>query len=58
MGVNQADGEDIVGVTGVWGAFAYYWPSGDAAIAGTLNLRGADRPALLHAAISALKQPR
>ena len=28
MGVNQADGEDIVGVTGVWGAFAYYWPSG------------------------------
>ena len=56
LGVNQAYGEDIVGVTGVWGAFAYYWPSGDAAIAGTLNLRGADRPALLDAAICALKQ--
>jgi D-alanyl-D-alanine carboxypeptidase len=58
LGVNSAYGEDLVGVTGVWGAFAYYWPSGDAAIAGTLNLRGADRPALLDAAICALKQQR
>jgi D-alanyl-D-alanine carboxypeptidase len=35
IGANLACGEEIIGATGVWGAFAYYWPAGDAAIAGT-----------------------
>ncbi|MBE9169318.1 beta-lactamase family protein [Pleurocapsales cyanobacterium LEGE 06147] len=56
LGTNIAFGEELVGVTGVWGAFAYYWPNGNAAIAGTLNLVGADRPALIDAAIVALKR--
>jgi len=56
LGTDIAFGEEIVGATGVWGAFAYYWPAGDATITGTLNLVGADRPALMDAVISALKQ--
>jgi D-alanyl-D-alanine carboxypeptidase len=35
IGANLACGEEIVGATGVWGAFAYFWPAGNAAIAGT-----------------------
>lgn len=58
LGKNIAYGEEIIGVTGVWGAFAYYWPVGGATIAGTLNLAGADRPALMDAIIRALKQLR
>jgi D-alanyl-D-alanine carboxypeptidase len=58
LGMNRAYGEDIVGVTGVWGAFAYYWPSGDAVCAGTVNTRGADRSALMDAVIEALKHSR
>ncbi len=54
LGMNRAYGEDIVGVTGVWGAFAYYWPSGDVVSAGTVNTRGADRSALMDAVIEAL----
>ena len=42
-------------MTGVWGAFAYYWPAGGATVTGTLNLVGADRPALRDAIIWALK---
>ncbi len=56
LGMNLAHGEEIIGVTGVWGAFAYYWPAGDATIVGTLNLVGADRPALMDTVIRALKQ--
>jgi D-alanyl-D-alanine carboxypeptidase len=56
LGANIAYGEEIVGVTGVWSAFAYYWPAGDATITGTLNLMGGDRPALMDAVIRALKQ--
>lgn len=55
IGVNLACGEEIIGATGVWGAFAYFWPAGGAAIAGTVNLRGADRSTLLHAVICALR---
>ncbi len=55
LGANVASGEEIVGATGIWGAFAYYWPAGDATITGTLNLVGADRPALMDAVIQALK---
>lgn len=58
LGMNLAYGEEIIGVTGVWGAFAYYWPMGDATIVGTLNLVGADCPALMDAVIKALKQLR
>jgi D-alanyl-D-alanine carboxypeptidase len=58
IGVNRACGEEIVGATGVWGAFAYYWPAGGAAIAGAVNLRGADRSALLDAVVCALKEVR
>jgi D-alanyl-D-alanine carboxypeptidase len=47
IGTNIAYGEEIVGATGVWGAFAYYWPAGDATVTGTLNLVGADRPSLM-----------
>lgn len=54
LGRNIAYGEDIIGVTGVWGAFAYHWPDGDATITGTLNRVGADRPALMDAVIRAL----
>jgi D-alanyl-D-alanine carboxypeptidase len=54
LGTNIAFGQEIVGVTGVWGAFAYYWPTGDAAIAGTLNIVGADRAALMDAVICTL----
>lgn len=58
IGVNQACGEEIVGATGVWGAFAYFWPAGGAAIAGTLNLRGADRAPLLDSVVCALQKVR
>jgi D-alanyl-D-alanine carboxypeptidase len=58
LGTNMAYGEELIGATGVWGAFAYYWPAGNATIAGTLNLVGADRPALMDAVIRALKQLR
>jgi D-alanyl-D-alanine carboxypeptidase len=58
LGSNFAYGEEIIGVTGVWGAFAYFWPNWGASIAGTLNLVGADRPALMDAIIKALKQLR
>ena len=58
LGTNIAYGEEIIGATGVWGAFAYYWPAGDATITGTLNLVGADRPALMDAVIRAVKQLR
>jgi D-alanyl-D-alanine carboxypeptidase len=56
IGVNLACGEEIVGATGVWGAFAYFWKAGGAAIAGTLNLRGADRSPLLDSAVCALQR--
>lgn len=55
MGVNLACDEEIIGATGVWGAFAYFWPAGGAAITGTLNLRGADRSMLLDAVVCALR---
>ena len=56
LGMNFAYGEEIVGATGVWGAFAYYWPSGGATVTGTLNVVGADRPALMDRVIWALKR--
>lgn len=55
VGANTAAGEEIVGATGAWGAFAYFWPGGDAAIAGTVNRFGVDRAPLLHAVVWALK---
>lgn len=58
VGMNLACGEEIIGATGVWGAFAYYWRAAGAAIAGTLNLRGADRAALLDSVVCALRQAR
>jgi D-alanyl-D-alanine carboxypeptidase len=58
VGANLACGEEIIGATGVWGAFAYFWPAGDAAIAGTVNLRGADRTPLLDSVICALQEVR
>ena len=33
IGVNLACGEEIIGATGVWGAFAFFWSAGGAAIA-------------------------
>jgi D-alanyl-D-alanine carboxypeptidase len=54
LGMNTAYGEELVGVTGVWGAFAYYWPVNRTAIAGTLNIVGADRAALMDEVIRAL----
>lgn len=56
VGVNLACGEEIIGATGVWGAFAYFWLAGDAAITGTVNLVRADRSALLDAVVCALKK--
>jgi D-alanyl-D-alanine carboxypeptidase len=56
IGVNLACGEEIVGATGVWGVFAYFWPAGGAAIAGTVNLRGADRSPLLDSVVCALRK--
>jgi D-alanyl-D-alanine carboxypeptidase len=58
IGVNLACGEEIVGATGVWGAFAYFWPAGAAAIAGTVNLRGADRSPLLDSVVCVLQKVR
>jgi D-alanyl-D-alanine carboxypeptidase len=58
LGTNVACGEEIIGATGVWGAFAYFWPTGGAAIAGTLNLRGANRSTLLDAVLCALGELR
>lgn len=62
IGVDRACGEEIAGATGVWGAFAYHWParwtSGGAAIAGTVNLAGFDRTALLDAVVCALGSAR
>jgi hypothetical protein len=58
IGVNVACGEEIVGATGVWGAFAYFWPACGAAIAGTVNLRGLDRSALLDGVVCALRDRR
>lgn len=56
LGTNMAYGQEIIGATGFWGAFAYYWPAKGATITGTLNLVGADRSALMDAVIRALKQ--
>ncbi len=39
-------------------AFAFYWPAGNATITGTLNMVGADRPALMDSVIQALKHLR
>ncbi len=58
IGVNMACGEEIVGATGVWGAFAYFWPAVGAAIAGTVNLRGLDRSTLLDGVVCALQDLR
>lgn len=55
VGANEAAGEEVLGATGAWGAFAYYWRGGDAAIAGTVNRFGADRAPLLDAVVGALK---
>lgn len=55
VGANEAAGEEIVGATGAWGAFAYLWPGGDAAITGTVNRFGVDRAPLLDAVVRALK---
>lgn len=55
VGMNMACGEEIIGATGVWGAFAYYWPAGDTTITGTLNLAGVDRSLLMDTVIKALK---
>jgi D-alanyl-D-alanine carboxypeptidase len=54
LGTNVAYGQEIIGATGVWGAFAYYWPTGGAAIAGTLNMVGADRASLMDAIVRTL----
>lgn len=54
LGVNRAAGQEIVGATGVWGAFAYHWPAGGAAIAGTVNLRRGPRGPLLDSILSVL----
>jgi hypothetical protein len=56
MGVNLASGEEIIGATGVWGAFAYFCPALDAAIAGTVNMRGLDRTPLLDSVVRILKR--
>ncbi|HEX6176624.1 MAG TPA: serine hydrolase domain-containing protein [Candidatus Binatia bacterium] len=58
IGVNLACGEEVIGATGVWGAFAYFWPAGGAGITGTVNLRGADRTTLLDAVVCALRSVR
>lgn len=58
MGVNRACGEEIIGATGVWGAFAYYYPALDAAIAGTVNLRGLKATPMLDAVVGAFKTIR
>lgn len=62
IGVNRACGEEIFGATGVWGAFAYWWPAhwtgGGAAIAGTVNVAGLDRAPLLDAVVCALGSAR
>lgn len=55
IGLNLADGQEIIGATGIWGAFAYYWPAADAAIAGTVNMRGVDRAVLLDEIVRALR---
>jgi D-alanyl-D-alanine carboxypeptidase len=56
LGLNFAYGEEIIGATGIWGAFAYYWPAGEVTITGTLNVVGADRSALMDSVIRALKR--
>jgi len=56
VGTNVACGHEIIGATGVWGAFGYYWPAGEAAIAGTVNLRGMDRQPLLAEVLCALSR--
>ena len=58
IGVNLVCGEEIIGATGVWGAFAFFWSAGGAAIAGTVNLRGADRLTLLAVVVCALQNVR
>jgi D-alanyl-D-alanine carboxypeptidase len=54
IGVNVAGGENLVGATGVWGAFAYFWPAGGAVMAGTVIQRGLDRSRLLDGVIGGL----
>lgn len=56
IGTNSACGEEIVGATGVWGAFAYFWPAGDAAITGTVNQRRFNRGGLLDEIVCALRR--
>jgi len=56
VGKNIADGEEIIGVTGVWGAFAYYWLAGLTTITGTLNLVGIDRTEFVGTVINTIKR--
>ncbi len=58
IGVNLVCGEEIIGATDVWGAFAFFWSAGGAAIAGTVNTRGADRLTLLAVVVCALQNVR
>jgi D-alanyl-D-alanine carboxypeptidase len=56
IGVQSVCGEEIVGATGVWGGFAWYWPKGDTVITGTVNQRRIDRGALFTTIVCALKE--
>jgi D-alanyl-D-alanine carboxypeptidase len=48
-------GEELLGHTGAWGAFAYWWPSRDAVLTGTVNRRGVDRRPVLAALVDGMR---
>ncbi len=47
LGVMELNGVELVGTTGVWGAFALSIPALDTVLTGSTNTTAADRPALL-----------
>lgn len=55
IGTNLADGEEIIGSTGVWGAFAYFCPTYDTTVCGTLNVVGADRSNFMNLVLSVIR---
>ena len=58
LGVGAIDvgGLELVGATGVWGAFAFWSPAQRIAIAGTVNQARVDRRPLLAAIVAALRE--
>lgn len=54
VGSNTVEGVELIGHTGIWGAFAYWAPAHRAALVGTVSSSRADRAPLVRAACRVL----